>query len=363
MVIGLLAGVAACGSSDDDDDDSSNTAGGGAAGGGAGAEAGKGGGGDAGSSGGAAGAGSGGGSAAGSGGKSGPRMAYPSGLVGNFNLKLTPKKEPTPLDTNGMEASTSVLGILTGAPQPKRTKLVMTAEDGDCQLYEPEVPSCEMNCTLMDAVCTEDDVCTPNPTAYGVGLVHLTAGSSKADLEYIAKNYQLKAGDKLAFPPCKEGDEIKVEAEGGDYEPFSITSKCIDELDADESFAIEAGKPMALTWSKPGNETLARMQVRLDISHHGGFKGEIQCEVADSGSFSIPAALLDKLLDLGIAGFPTVQLTRIATGKPSGQPSGVTFTMTMYAERDVTIPGLTSCASDNSQCPMGQTCQSDLTCK
>jgi hypothetical protein len=239
----------------------------------------------------------------------------------------------------------------------------MTAAEGECKLFEPEVPSCEMSCAVMDAVCTADDVCTPNPKAYGVGVVQLTAGSSKGELEYIAKNYQLKAGDKLPFPPCEEGDEVKIEAEGGDYEPFTIATRCIDELDAPDSFPIEAGKPLALSWSKPGDEALARIEIRLDISHHGGFKGEIQCDVADDGAFEIPAGLIDKLLDLGIAGFPTVQLTRFVTGKPSGQPSNVTLSMTMYVERDVTIPGLTSCASDDSQCPMGMTCQADFTCK
>jgi hypothetical protein len=37
--------------------------------------------------------------------------------------------------------------------------------------------------------------------------------------------------------------------------------------------------------------------------------------------------------------------------------------MTMFAGREVTIPGLTSCASNDAQCPDGQTCQPDYTCK
>lgn len=362
LAIALVGYTAACGG---DDDDASSAGGGGTAGGSAGSggsAAGEGG--EAGGNeGGSGNAGSGGGSSAGSGGKTGPRMAYPTGLLGDFNIKLTARKDPSPLDPNGTAAVTSVLAILTDAPKPLRVQLIKTAEEGECELLEPEVPSCEMSCAAMDAVCTADDVCTPNPKAYGVGVVHLETAGSKVDLEYVAKNYQLKAGDALPYPPCSEGDAVKLQAEGGDYEPFAIEAKCIDQLEVGGPFAVEAGKPTVLTWSKPSDEQLARIEIRLDISHHGGAKGEIKCNVPDTGSFTISATMIDKLLDLGVAGFPTVQLTRVSTSKPSGEPSKVTLSVTMFAERDVTIPGLTSCASDDSQCPMGQTCQTDLTCK
>jgi hypothetical protein len=358
-----LACASACGG-DDDDDSSSPSAGNGD-------EAGKGGGGSAGKAGGSAGsaagsaAGSGGSSAGSSGGgagQSGPRMSN-AGLVGDFEIELIAAKPPTTDDPDGTEAVTRVLGLFNDGVKPVKIQLVLTDELGDCQLYEPEVPSCETNCTATDAVCTADDVCTPNPKAQNVGNIHLTAGSASSELAYVAKNYQLKAGEKLPYPPCAEGEPVKIEVEGGAFEPFEIETRCIAELEVGGPFAIESGKPLALTWSAPKDETVARMQIRLDISHHGGSKGEIECDVPDTGAFDIPAELIDKLLDLGIAGFPTVQLTRAAIAKPADGPESVTLSVTMFAEREVTIPGLVSCASDNNQCPDGQTCQTDLTCK
>lgn len=286
-----------------------------------------------------------------------------AGLVGDFELKLTPEKPPTADDPDGTAAVASVLGIFNDAVKPVKIQLVQTDEVGDCRLLEPEVPSCEQNCTAMDAVCTADDVCTPNPKPQNLGSIRLTAGSASAEVAFVAKNYQLKAGEKLPYPPCAEGEPVEIEVEGGAFEPFEIATRCIAPLEVEGPFAIEPGKPLALTWAAPGDDTVAIMQIRLDISHHGGSKGEIHCDVPDSGAFDIPAQLIDKLLDLGVAGFPTVELTRAAIGKPSGEPSKVTLSMTMFAGREVTIPGLTSCASNDAQCPDGQTCQNDFTCK
>jgi hypothetical protein len=73
--------------------------------------------------------------------------------------------------------------------------------------------------------------------------------------------------------------------------------------------------------------------------------------------------MVDRLLELGVAGFPTIILTRVASGSAvSGGPENVDFIVQQYVERAVEIDGLVSC-NDSKLCPEGQTCQSDLTCK
>ena len=71
---------------------------------------------------------------------------------------------------------------------------------------------------------------------------------------------------------------------------------------------------------------------------------------------------LGQLLDLGVAGYPSVIVTRSATGTTTIAPGRVDLVVSSMVERPVTIPGLTSCTSD-ADCTGGQTCQSDLTCK
>jgi hypothetical protein len=91
----------------------------------------------------------------------------------------------------------------------------------------------------------------------------------------------------------------------------------------------------------------------LDISHHGGRKGQIECEVADTGAFQIPESLATRLVNLGVAGYPTVTLSRVATASAEAQPQ-VTLTLSSSVERAVDT-GLTSCMM-NGDCSDGMTC-------
>jgi hypothetical protein len=88
----------------------------------------------------------------------------------------------------------------------------------------------------------------------------------------------------------------------------------------------------------------------------------IECDTEDTGSLEISAALVTKLLDLGVAGFPTVIVTREAVGSVTIAPGRVDLIVSSVVEHAVQVSGLTSCSAD-TDCPSGQTCQSDLTCK
>jgi hypothetical protein len=100
----------------------------------------------------------------------------------------------------------------------------------------------------------------------------------------------------------------------------------------------------------------------LEISHHGGYKGEIDCDVADTGSFDIPAPLVTALVGLGRAGYPTVQLTRAASATPPGEP-GVKLSMPSRSELEVDT-GVISCgAASSPDCPSGTTCGPGMTCQ
>jgi hypothetical protein len=105
---------------------------------------------------------------------------------------------------------------------------------------------------------------------------------------------------------------------------------------------------------------VARMEIKVDISHHGGAKGKIECDVADTGAVMIPSDLDTKLIDLGVAGFPTIALTRVATGKVAIAPGDVRFQVLSTVTHDVTVAGFTSCNED-TPCPGGEMCQQNQT--
>jgi hypothetical protein len=166
----------------------------------------------------------------------------------------------------------------------------------------------------------------------------------------------------LAYPPFAQGDAVSLSASGDYFPAFNLAAKGIAELElTSTALALKSSQPLSLTWTK-GGEASAKIHVKLDISHHGGSKGQIECDTADSGALTISAALISKLLNLGVAGFPTVIVTRHVIDSTVIPPGRVELEISSTVEQAVSIDGLTSC-SKKEDCPTGQDCQNDLSCK
>ena len=112
--------------------------------------------------------------------------------------------------------------------------------------------------------------------------------------------------------------------------------------------------------SLPWGLIVGYIWLRRDIRESGSGKTGTTNVLRTAGK--IPAALVTKLLSLGVAGFPTVVVTRQWIGSTTIAPGRVDLVISSSLERTVTIDGLVSC-TDTVDCPDGQTCQSDLTCK
>lgn len=283
----------------------------------------------------------------------------PNKLVGSFQVKLTPASDLG-------AATTTVVGKIYDGLTPPTTLWEKPQVDGDCKLTTPRVPFCSTPCG-GGAACVEDDTCLAYPTAHSAGVVTMTgltasSGGAPLELTLVSNTYQAPPSVPLAFPPFAESDAIGLSAKGEYFPAFDLNAKGIAPLAlASGELALETGEPLKINWTK-GNESSAKIHVKLDISHHGGSKGQIECDTSDSGSLSIGAELVTKLLNLGVAGFPTVIVTRhtiASTVIPAGR---VELEISSTVEQGVTIDGLKSC-TDKAQCPSGQDCQTDLTCK
>jgi hypothetical protein len=288
-----------------------------------------------------------------------PRAAEPTRdlneLVGDFQVRLTASNS-----SSGASAQTSVFGVVKDGPDPSPIAWHVTSEDGDCSLSEPEVPLCLTPCG-GSAVCTAQDECTPYPLARDVGTVQLRGVGVRAlKIEPIAGKY-MPVGASLPYPPCSEGDAVELHADGGDYEGFSLETRCIAPLEFEGTQKLESGRDLELHWTA-ADPALARIQVKVDISHHGGAKGEIECDTADDGAITIASAMVDRLVELGVAGFPTIALTRVSRAEADDEPHAVTLTVLETVERPVELPGVVSC-TDSSQCPASQSCGSNLLCQ
>lgn len=292
-----------------------------------------------------------------SGSSGGAGSGDPSKLVGSFQVKATPASDQG-------AASTSILGRIFDGPTPVTTIWEKPQDDGDCKLTTPRVPFCSTPCGTT-AACVDDDVCQAYPTAHGAGAVTVTGvkatdGSSQVELLLVSNNYQALA---LAYPPFAEGDSVSLSAAGDYFPAFNLSSKGIAPLALTSTeLALKSGQALNLTWTK-GGEASAKIHVRLEVSHHGGgSKGQIECDTADSGALTVSAALISKLLNLGVAGFPSVVVTRHVIGSTVIPAGRVELEVSSSFEQGVTIDGLKSC-TDKADCPDGQDCQPDFTCK
>ena len=129
-------------------------------------------------------------------------------------------------------------------------------------------------------------------------------GGADFALTAISKSYDVPGDLTLPSPPGAEGGDVKLAVTQGVFGPFNLLSKIVAPLSSPGTVTMASGEPLQLTWEKPGQADLARIQVKVDISHHGGTKGQIDCDVPDTGSLEISAGLITKLIDLGVAGIP-----------------------------------------------------------
>jgi hypothetical protein len=282
-------------------------------------------------------------------------------VVGTFTVSLV---APSTDDSSG---HTSLVGKVYDGPSPAQVVWESSGESGDCHLSKPRVPFCSTPCG-GSAVCVEDDQCQDYPTAHSVGTVQVsgvktTSGATEFSLDPIAKTYQPSGDIALPFPAFAEGDAIRLAAKGGDFSAFTLSAKGVAPLElAVGDLALARNTALQLAWTAAGASATSRIHVKLDISHHGGSKGMIECDSDDDGSLDISSELITSLLDLGAAGYPTIIVTRHSGGSAQIAPGTVNLTVSSIVEKAVGVPGLASC-NDDTECPTGKTCQSDLSCK
>ncbi|MBL8620928.1 MAG: hypothetical protein JNK64_06475 [Myxococcales bacterium] len=266
---------------------------------------------------------------------------------------------------------TTINAVVSDGAKPVLPILDTMTTDGDCRLLIPAYPFCTTSCGT--GVCVADETCMPYPTSQDVGTIHVTgvhtaAGASELDLTHIvgsngAHSYQ-QGATTLAYPGFAEGDPITAAISGGTFTPpFTMSSTGIAPLVVTSAPpTIDRNTPVTVTWTPPASGATSRILVKVEISHHGGFRGQVECDTADDGSLTLGGPLLTQLLDLGVAGFPTIETERKVVSSGLTTAGRVELTVSSAIAQAVTIPGVISC-TDDTECTPPATCQDDLTCR
>jgi hypothetical protein len=257
---------------------------------------------------------------------------------------------------------TAVQGRALNGVVPANVRKV-EAQEGACRLLRGRSLFCSPSCGASQT-CGESGTCIPYPTAQDLGTVRMLGLKAELSMSPNSAKFYSNGATTLPHPGFDPGTGIQLEASGGAVQAFTLRGQGVSALEVPEQgLPLERGKPATVTWTPSSASAAARIHLAVDLAHHGGIAASLECDgVADTGSFVLPSGLVSQLLDIGVAGFPKITLSRRSADSTNTSAGCVDLLVLSQVVRDVIIPGLVSCSSD-ADCPTGKTCQADLTCQ
>lgn len=236
------------------------------------------------------------------------------------------------------------------------------ANSGVCRLLNRKIRQCSPACTADKPVCGGGGGCVAFPVQKNLGTVSVVGVNDGIVTTPSAKNFYSNDGI-ITYPGVVEGSEVTLTTSGGDLPPFQLMTKGIAPLEmTTKTPTVKKGEGVNLAWKSPRLATGARLHIVVSLDNHGTTPQQIECDAPDTGSFEIPATLVDSLTNLGVSGFPSMFVTRRSVESKSIAAGCVEFNITAADVLDVVVDGLKSCTK-NEDCPSGQKCQGNLTCK
>jgi hypothetical protein len=281
--------------------------------------------------------------------------------VGGFVVDLKSNAGSTPF--------TAISGGAKGGVDPTAI-WEEAAKDGDCRLMVGRMLVCNTPCP-GGKLCAGSNMCIDEPLTQDTGTLTITGLAGPVSLMWISG--QGYSGSLTNYPPAAPEVDIGLKTSGGKLPAISLAGRGIEPLQfAGTGLKVARNQPLAVSWTAPARNKSTRVRIKLDIAHHGGIAARIDCDVADTGSTAISATLVTKLMDRGLAGFPTISLTRQTSDATSVGPGCADFAVASEESRDIEVEGVVSCTQDGpcspgdtgcKTCPTGMTCGKDLRCK
>jgi len=262
--------------------------------------------------------------------------------VGRFTVALNPSIDTSP-------PYTSVSGTVRDGVYPSDVIETLMVGNASCAVYALALQSCSPLCSTTQ-VCVATNVCQEIPAKVSVGDVTVTGvGPTTIALSQVSNQYQY-AGD-VTYPGFNPGDPITLSATGGTYGAFGISATGVAPLAlGSDTYNLTLSTPITITWTPAAVSANTRVAFVMNLSHHTGTTGYLKCDVPDTGSLVIPAEQVTQLINLGVAGYPTLTATRTSVGEATVSTGSVLLMVTGNARPVLTVTGYDSCVAD-SDCP------------
>jgi hypothetical protein len=230
----------------------------------------------------------------------------------------------------------------------------LASEDGPCRLLERRNLVCTPAC-VGSATCGEDGACIPYPRQISVGNVTIAGLTQPTSLapQNPGNGYFAPGADN---PPFAVGSEITLTAAGESGRlGFELNGFGSRPLGTKPSWLIERGKGLNVLWENGDPAARTRVTVEFTVDQHGLSPLTLACEFEDTGTATIPASVVDRLLDSGVSGFPNGRIFRRTADRVVLDFGCVDLLVGSPLAADVTVAGVVPCKKV-ADCPMGQTC-------
>lgn len=252
------------------------------------------------------------------------------------------------------EQYTSVQGQVSAGVVPV-TVLQNIQEEGGCRLMKRENPFCDPPCG-PGFTCDYDGECIvfPEPQDLGDVIVRGLTERIKMEPRQPGFNYFAVPEDGMVA-----GQTVQLRSTGGAWDEFEAWGVGVETMVLPEEliWVIVEATSLDIEWPPGTAGARSEIHFQLNIDQHGTSPATLICDFPDTGSATVPAAMIDGLRGAGVTGWPAASLSRRTVDNVtlSDGTGCVEFTIASPRNVDVTVSGYIPCNQQNP-CPDGLTC-------
>jgi hypothetical protein len=267
--------------------------------------------------------------------------------VGNFRIYHDPDPSYSYAAIDGAVAN----GVIP------LTVLQLAKEVGDCKLLRKVNPFCEDGCE-GGQLCDHDGTCIPYPANMDVGQITVQ-GLLEDPITLEPKGNKSYFDTQVPYPLFEPNAEITLDAAGNETAAFSLTAFGVPDIEIpEETWLLSDGQPLAINWVAQTGAWHVR--ISLNVDQHGNSPVTMFCDVEDTGSYEIPGELIADLLDFGVSGFASLDLTRYTVDSVELEVGCVQLTIDsqVLAQTNLEVAGHIPCDTPSGidPCPPGKNC-------
>jgi uncharacterized protein YlzI (FlbEa/FlbD family) len=229
------------------------------------------------------------------------------------------------------------------------------------------IPVSCVDICLPDETCGFNGKCIPYPKKHSVGTITITGLSVPVKMKPQGqKGSQRYTFIDLKAPPASPGTSVTAYATGdkNDFAGFKLNAKAVEYMEVlpeDQHITLKKGQPVVVKWKTGASG--ARIMFNIMIDQHGmSTKLHLVCETKDTGTYTVPAELISKLIEGGTTGYPSIKIRRriVEHMKSKDVKNGcIEFEVFSLVAFAVDVEGHIACKNDR-QCPQDMTCDKQI---